>query len=160
MSYQSLPPNQSQCALAVSSTISSGRSAARLAKQRAALAELEAKKYEPQRIGDSIVQMQPDGTYKPLYTAPQNERPYRWESNNGSLMEIGPDGQPRVVYNDPTPKISWVRADNGDGTVTMVPMGPGGPVNSAPAQGNPTSPLGKLKPLGGPSQSATGGFLR
>lgn len=34
--------------------------------------------------------------------------PYRWESNDGSLLELGPDGQPRVVYKDPTPKEKWV----------------------------------------------------
>ncbi len=29
---------------------------------------------------------------------------YRWETNDGSLAELGPDGQPRIVYKDPTPK--------------------------------------------------------
>lgn len=52
----------------------------------------------------------------------QYPKPYRWESNNGSLMELGPDGQARELYKDPTPKVNWVRADNGDGTFTMVPM--------------------------------------
>lgn len=56
----------------------------------------------------------------------RKQTPYRWESNNGSLMEIGEDGQPRLIYQDPTPKVNWVRADNGDGTFTMVPMSQGG----------------------------------
>lgn len=53
---------------------------------------------------------------------PKASAPYRWESNDGSLMEIGADNQPRAVYKDPTPKIGWQRADNGDGTFTMVPV--------------------------------------
>lgn len=84
-----------------------------------------------------------------------NPKPYRWESNNGSLMELGQDGQTRTLYEDPTPKINWVRADNGDGTFTMVPMTQGGA-----ASGNPTSPVGKLKPFGGGTGSGSGNFPR
>lgn len=39
------------------------------------------------------------GTPRP----PKPEQPYRWRTNDGSLMEVGPDGTPRVVYQD-TPK--------------------------------------------------------
>lgn len=85
----------------------------------------------------------------------QYPKPYRWESNNGSLMELGPDGQARTLYQDPTPKINWVRADNGDGTFTMVPVGQEGPVSGAPA-----SPVGKLKPFGGGTGSGSGNFPR
>lgn len=35
--------------------------------------------------------------------APEPKAPYRWQSNDGSLMEMGPDGVPRVAYQD-TPK--------------------------------------------------------
>lgn len=83
----------------------------------------------------------------------RKQTPYRWESNNGSLMEIGEDGQPRLVYQDPTPKINWVRADNGDGTFTMVPMSQGGPVSQIP-----TAPVGELRPYGGPTATPSGGF--
>ena len=90
--------------------------------------------------------------------------PYRWESNNGSLLELGPDGQPKVVYEDPTPKINWVRADNGDGTFTMVPMGPNGPINvpgQAPQSGAPIAPKGKLTPYnGGQTATPSGTFQR
>lgn len=87
--------------------------------------------------------------------------PYRWESNDGSLLELGPDGQPKVVYKDPTPKINWVRADNGDGTFTMVPMGPNGPINpQAPQGGAPVAPKGKLKPYGGQTATPSGTFQR
>lgn len=82
--------------------------------------------------------------------------PYRWEANDGSLMEVGPDGQPKVVYKDPTAKINWVRADNGDGTFTMVPVGPQGAMsgNTPP----PAKPVGRLTPIGGPQASPAGGF--
>lgn len=54
---------------------------------------------------------------------PKEERaPYRWEANDGSLMEVGPDGQPRQVYKDPTPKTTYISVDNGDGTKTVVPV--------------------------------------
>lgn len=53
---------------------------------------------------------------------PKDTNPYRWESNDGSLMEIGPDGQPRQVYKDPTPKTTYISVDNGDGTKTVVPV--------------------------------------
>lgn len=43
--------------------------------------------------------------------APEQKAPYRWQANDGSLMEVGPDGNPRVVYRDtPAPK-----AGAGDG---------------------------------------------
>lgn len=32
--------------------------------------------------------------------APEQKAPYRWQANDGSLMEVGPDGNPRVVYQD------------------------------------------------------------
>lgn len=85
---------------------------------------------------------------------------YRWRNNAGDLMEVGPDGQPRVVYDDPTDKLDWIKADNGDGTFTMVPVGPSGPVGqSGPAnQAPPPKPVGKLRPLGDAGSNASGGF--
>lgn len=82
---------------------------------------------------------------------------YRWRSNSGDLMEIGPDGQPRVAYNDPTDKIQWVRAENGDGTFTMVPVGANGPV------GGGSGPLPEFTEedwnnAGGGTGNGVGGF--
>lgn len=88
------------------------------------------------------------------------EQPYRWKSNNGSLLELGPDGQPKVVYEDPTPKINWVRADNGDGTFTMVPVGPNGPISGGGPSAAPVAPKGKLKPYGGQTATPSGTFRR
>lgn len=93
----------------------------------------EAARYAPQHIGDNIVAMQPDGSFKTLYAGP--EKPYRWESNDGSLMEMGEDGQPRVAYKDPTPKINWIAADDGRGGKSLIPVGPNGPLTA----GVPTS---------------------
>lgn len=84
---------------------------------------------------------------------PAPSSPYRWESNDGSLMEVGADGQPRTVYKDPTPKINWIRADNGDGTFQMVPVGPQGPMTpqtQQPAAGGILKSLPPgVKPIGG-----------
>lgn len=82
---------------------------------------------------------------------PKPSNPYRWESNDGSLLELGPDGQPRVVYKDPTPKVNYQRVDNGDGTYTMVPIVNGQIMTQGiqqPGQA-PTAPVGKLRPIGG-----------
>lgn len=39
--------------------------------------------------------------------APEPKAPYRFQSNDGSLWEVGPDGQPRQVFQDrPAPKAS------------------------------------------------------
>lgn len=60
---------------------------------------------------------------------PKAAAPHYWETNDGSLGMVGPDGKPVVLYKDPTPKITWLTADNGDGTKTIVPMGPAGPLS-------------------------------
>jgi hypothetical protein len=71
---------------------------------------------------------------------PMPTGPHRWESNDGSLMEIGPDGAPRVVYKDPSPKINWVEADDGRGGRRLVPFVNGMPMGQS---------------AGGPAPSAT-----
>lgn len=85
--------------------------------------------------------------------------PYRWESNDGSLMELGADGQPRVAYKDPTPKTEWIRTtDPTTGEIIMTPMTMGGgaaPRRTAP-QGVTFTPLPDSR---GPA-SAPGGFRR
>lgn len=93
--------------------------------------------------------------------AQQYKEPYRWESNNGSLMEIGANGQPRVAYEDPTPKITWMTLDNGDGTKQIIPVGPNGPLGQAGA--STQKPVGNLGPIvneipGGGASNGTGMF--
>lgn len=88
---------------------------------------------------------------------PEATNPYRWEANDGSLMEMGPDGKPRIAYQDPTPKLNWITADNGDGTKTIVPVGPNGPMTGQPSR--PTVGAVIADPRkGGPTSQASGGF--
>lgn len=89
---------------------------------------------------------------------PKDSNPYRWESNDGSLMEIGPDGQPRQVYKDPTPKVTYMNVDNADGTKTVYPV-----VNGQIVTGGGQRPqVGAIIPdprkQGGQSGAPTGGF--
>lgn len=66
---------------------------------------------------------------------PNPGNPHYWEMNDGSLGRVGPDGKPEVVYKDPTPKTTYVTADNGDGTKTIVPI-----VNGVPQMGGAARP--------------------
>lgn len=72
--------------------------------------------------------------------------PHYWETNNGSLGMIGADGQPHIAYQDPTPKINWITADNADHTKQIIPMGPNGPL-TAGAHSNvaPLPPVGTIE---------------
>lgn len=83
------------------------------------------------------------------------DKPYRFQDNAGNLIELGPDGQPKTVFTDPTPKINYQRVNNPDGTFTMAPIPMGGAPASAPA-----APVGKLTPLGGGASNGVGGFPR
>ena len=117
--------------------------------------ERELQKYKMQQA-DELAQYERKRQIDQRYPTQQ---PYRWESNDGSLMGIGPDGQPQVIYKDPSPKMNWVRADNGDGTFTMVPV----PMSGGSAQGQdgpiPTKPFGKLTPYnGGQTFNPSGSF--
>jgi hypothetical protein len=80
---------------------------------------------------------------------PGNSQPYRFEGNDGDVYELGPDGQPRRIFDDPTPKMNFIPDGMGGGR--WEPM-PGAAV--------PAAPVGKLTPIGGPAQSAPGGFPR
>ncbi|MGQ3081090.1 MULTISPECIES: hypothetical protein [Alphaproteobacteria] len=124
-------------------------------RQAQAYAEQTYQRRRGDELQDYGLKQEIEAKYRP---APS---PYRWESNDGSLLELGPDGQPKIVYKDPTPKINWVRADNGDGTFTMVPMGPNGPINlggHGGPSGTPAAPKGKLKPYGGQTATPSGNF--
>lgn len=87
--------------------------------------------------------------------------PHYWETNNGSLGMIGPDGKPQIVYEDKTPKIQWMTVDNGDGTKSVIPYGPNGPLGQSGGapQAEPQRPKGKLTPYtGGQTPAASGNF--
>jgi hypothetical protein len=92
------------------------------------------------------------------------QAPYRWEANDGSLMEMGPDGQPRMVYKDTTPK-----ANLDPDVFTTLPngqfyAGPRSGLTAALTGGGQSAQLpavGSVVPdprKGGPTQPASGGF--
>lgn len=83
---------------------------------------------------------------------PAPRAPHYWETNNGSLAMVDPvTGQPRVVYEDPTPKVTWTQVDLPNGQKQLIPSingvmsGGGSPAPAAP----PTKPVGKLTPIQG-----------
>lgn len=51
-----------------------------------------------------VSQPEPQASPKPFTVgtprAPEPKAPYRWTANDGSLMEVGPDGNPRRVFQD------------------------------------------------------------
>lgn len=80
---------------------------------------------------------------------PDPVTPHYWETNDGSLGVVGPDGKPQLLYKDPTPKIDWITANNPDGTKTLVPMRQGGGGPDLGAAGG-----GSVAPA-----SSSGGFM-
>lgn len=91
---------------------------------------------------------------------PSTAQPYRWERNDGSVMEYGPDGQARVLYADPNPKNFTMQAiDNGDGTKTLVPVPLGGGAAPQP-MGLGSGEKPDWSKLGGGAGNGTGGFPR
>jgi hypothetical protein len=83
---------------------------------------------------------------------PSDRAPYRFESNSGDVYELGPDGQPRLMFKDP---LRFKLVPNGMGGVVPVD------VESLMRGGAPQGPVGKLTPIdeGGPGLGAPGGFL-
>jgi hypothetical protein len=67
-----------------------------------------------------------------LAKAMQPEAPHYSEANNGDLLATDGTGT-HVAYHDPTPKVTWITADNGDGTKTLVPA-----INGVPQFGGAT----------------------
>lgn len=84
---------------------------------------------------------------------PSTAQPHRWESNDGDVYELGPDGQPRRVFDDPTPKMNFIPDGQGGGqwvalpanapTTLQAPVGQLGPVVEQIPGGQPagTPPL-------------------
>jgi hypothetical protein len=93
---------------------------------------------------------------------PEPADPYRWRSNSGDLMEIGGDGTPRVAYTDPTARINWVQVrDPATGAITLMPMGPNGPMSGTEPNGNlPTFTEDDWNNAGGAGGNPSGTFRR
>lgn len=67
---------------------------------------------------------------------PKAAAPYRFSSNDGDLYEIGADGTPKRLFDDPTPKTEYFNVRNPDGTMTIMPYRQGGATApSGPAVG-------------------------
>ncbi len=90
---------------------------------------------------------------------PKAQDAHFFEANNGDQGAIDPvTGQVKILYHDPTPKVQWVRIDNGDGTFTMQPVvngQMGGAGSAPPATLPPDFDFG----TGGPTPAASGNFL-
>lgn len=121
-----------------------------------------------QQIGDSLVQVGADGQISVAFDGRKPAAPHYWETNNGSLGMIGPDGQPRIAYEDPTPKQGVFAIDNADGTKTLYPTVNGVPVGmtqgagaaaggAIPLQNGVLPPGFKLR-TGGAAPSGQAGF--
>ncbi len=118
-------------------------------QQRAAAGQRDAKFEDWKRTYD----------YEAQHPKPSTAQPYRWERNDGSVMQIDPEtGEAKVLYADPNPKNFTMQAiDNGDGTKTLVPV----PLGGAAAGG--AQPPATLPPdfdfgAGGAGGNARGGF--
>lgn len=124
-------------------------------RQRQQAAAYAAQQQEAQRqsaLADWVWKQQYEANHRPP------PAPHYWETNDGSLGMVGPDGKPQIVYEDKTPKIQWITFDNGDGTKSVIPYGPNGPLGQSPGS-MPQRPKGKLTPYnGGPTPTASGGF--
>lgn len=78
---------------------------------------------------------------------PSARAPYRWEANDGSLMEIGPMGTPQVVYSDPTPKMQAVQGFDANGNPVLNWVTPPRPNTASPPRVVDTLPPGVV-PIG------------
>ena len=126
-----------------------------------AMQQKQAMTYDQQQREAQRQQQLKDWVWKEEYERanPAPRAPHYWETNDGSLGMVGPDGKPTILYQDPNDKIQWMQVDNGDGTKTVVPYNSKGPLGQQAApQGAPQRPVGKLKPYGGQTANPSGNF--
>lgn len=98
-----------------------------------------------------------EAEYDRANAAPKD--PYRFEANNGDVYQLGPDGKPVRVFADPTPKTTYITAENGDGTKTVIPVVNGVPQMGGGPRYTPAAKGVTFKPIdGGPTPSASGNF--
>lgn len=84
--------------------------------------------------------------YEVANPKPSTAQPYRWESNDGDVYELGADGQPKRVFDDPTPRMQFIPDGMGGGQYVALP---GTGAAQPPAPVGTLKPVGKLKPIGG-----------
>lgn len=105
-----------------------------------------------------------DWVAKQEYEA-SNRPPTYFDDNAGNRWAIGPDGEPKLAFRDPTQKYVQQVVTDPDGSQRLVQVpvpnnvNPDGTFGSAQIGGAaPQAPVGKLKPYGGQSATPTGGF--
>lgn len=80
-----------------------------------------------------------------------NPAPRFFEDNAGNQWQLGPDGQPRLMFRDPTPRYQFVPGlnENGDTVLNRVEIPNNVPMNGTPQAGPQGSPQasGGLRPL-------------
>lgn len=97
--------------------------------------------------------------YEVANPRPSTAQPYRWESNDGDVYELGADGQPKRIFDDPTQKIDYQWVRNADGTMSGIPI-PRGGTSAAPAGPPPGVTFKPLPASGGASPAGSRGFPR
>ncbi len=100
----------------------------------------EAAQYQRQRA-DQFTDWRDKQDYTRANPAPA--APYRFTSNDGDVYEMGPDGQPKRLFDDPTPKMQYITAKDpttGQTIITPVPMGGTSP--AGPPPGVTFTPIG------------------
>lgn len=112
-----------------------------MAARQRALAE--AAQYQRERA-DKFTDWKQQQDYQRANPMPSTAQPYRWEGNDGDVYELGPDGKPRKLFDDPTARY----VPDGVGGLAAIPgTGAGGTAPTAPV--GRLTPVGKLTPIGG-----------
>lgn len=86
-----------------------------------AMADAERQRMQPQRmsVGGNFVEYDPStGQTRTLYQAPRD--PQTFEDNSGNRWQMGPDGQTRMVFYDPTPRFDSNVTVNDRGEQVLV----------------------------------------
>jgi hypothetical protein len=98
---------------------------------------------------------------------PKPLAPTDLQSNYNWLTGMGRGDDANNLIGRATQNVQWITADNGDGTKSIIPIGPNGPMQGGggPASTGQAAPPQTLPPdfdfgAGGPTQPASGGFPR
>lgn len=121
-----------------------------MAARQRALAE--AAQYQRERA-DKFTDWQKQYDYERQNPKASVAQPYRWEGNDGDVYELGPDNQPRKLFDDPTARyqpdgVGGLAAIPGTGAGAAAPIAPVGRL----------TPVGKLTPIGGAASQGAGRF--
>ncbi len=88
--------------------------------------------------------------YERANPKPSTAQPYRWESNDGDVYELGAQG-PQRVFDDPTPKMNFIPDGMGGGQWASVPSAAANRPQIGAVVADP-------RKSGGPTAPQSGGF--